>query len=111
MWVMHLQQEIFIARDISWINEPQDDVFDAMVKIRYNTPPAPARCEKMGNDVKVTFSVSVSAITPGQIAAFYDPGDEEIWGGGYIEKYLQHTEFVPGSRDLPAYDEVCGIFR
>lgn len=106
----HLETSTCWAKDISWINEPSGEYFEAMVKIRYNTPSALAECQKVGSDVLVTFKTPVVAVTPGQIAAFYDPTDEEIWGGGYIEKHLPHTEFTPG-RTLPAFDEVCGVFR
>lgn len=107
----HLQCQTFLAKAVSWIHEPEEDLFEAMVKIRYNTPPSPAVCQKIGNDVKVTFQVPVSAITPGQIAAFYDLGNTEIRGGGYVENYLTHSEFIPGTRVLPTYDEACGIFQ
>lgn len=107
----HLACETFTARDVSWINEPAGDVFEAMVKIRYNTPAALARCEKQGNHVVVTFREPLTAVTPGQIAAFYDSTDTEIWGGGYVERHLSHQPFVAGTRELPSYDEACGIFR
>lgn len=105
----HLAQQTFRAKSISWISEPVADRFSAMVKIRYNTPSAMARCEKDGSDINVTFETPASAITPGQIAAFYDPSGEELLGGGYIENYLKHPEFTPGE-PLPRYDESCGIF-
>ncbi len=107
----HLQKQQFWAKDVSWIYEPPSESFEAMVKIRYNTPASIAQCQKAGPDILVTFQEPVSAITPGQIAAFYDPSDTEIWGGGYIEKYRTHPQFVPGERHLPTYDEACGIFR
>jgi tRNA-uridine 2-sulfurtransferase len=107
----HLGSQTFRARDVSWINQPIEETFEAMVKIRYNTPPALAICRMDGHDVLVTFTQPVAAITPGQIAAFYNSTDTELWGGGYIENYLSHEEFVPGARELPSYDEVCGIFR
>lgn len=107
----HLEQTRFVAKDVSWINEPDADGFASMVKIRYNTPAQHAQCRKLGDDVEVTFTEPMSAVTPGQIAAFYDPGDTEIWGGGYIENHLKHTPFEAGQRALPSYDEVCGVFR
>jgi tRNA-uridine 2-sulfurtransferase len=106
----HLETVTFQANDVSWINEPAGEIFESMVKIRYNTPPALARCEKSGNDVLVTFHAPMSAITPGQIAAFYDIENTELLGGAYIQKHLKHEAFVPG-RELPSFDEACKIFR
>lgn len=107
----HLEQTVFITQDVSWINPPTSQTFESMVKIRYNTPPAMATCETDGTKIKVSFHKPMSAVTPGQIAAFYDPSDTELWGGGYIESHLTHKPFIPGSKPLPSYDEACGIFR
>jgi tRNA-specific 2-thiouridylase len=112
----HLEQTIFQAQDVSWICEPEADEFKAMVKIRYNTPAAMATCRKLTNNagaqqVEVIFDEPAMAVTPGQIAAFYDVTDTEILGGGYIGAHLVHRPFVPGQRELPSYDDVCGIFR
>lgn len=107
----HLGSQAFLATDVSWIREPASETFEAMVKIRYNTPPSLAHCRKTGRNVEVAFVEPVSAVTPGQIAAFYDPADTELWGGGYVERHLSHATFTPGQRDIPSYDEVCGIFR
>ena len=106
----HLQQQVFQVKDVSWIRPPESANFEAMVKIRYNTPAALADCQLDGDHVRVYYRTPMSAVTPGQIAAFYSPDDTEILGGGYIEKHLDHAAFVPG-RTLPAYDEACGLFR
>lgn len=107
----HLESQAFLTKAVSWIHEPKSETFEAMVKIRYNTPALLATCQKQGADIMVSLHTPALAITPGQIAAFYDPTDTELWGGGYIDKHLLHSEFVPGSRELPSFDEACGIFR
>jgi len=107
----HLERRVFIAKEVSWINEP-GPAFQAMVKIRYNTPAALADCQKLNDtDVAVSFMDPALAVAPGQIAAFYDITDTELLGGGYIETHLQHADFISGERQLPSYDEACGTFK
>lgn len=54
------------------------------VQIRYRAAPAAARCEVLGDDrLRIEFECAQRAITPGQIAAFYD--GNVVLGGGYIE--------------------------
>ena len=55
----------------------------AQVKIRYNSPPAPATLQPNGDTVEVVFDNPVRAVTPGQSTVFYD-GDF-LLGGGIIE--------------------------
>ena len=55
-----------------------------MVKIRYATPAAMATVRPEGERLLVRFDGPVRAITPGQIAAFYE-GDEVV-GGGIITR-------------------------
>jgi len=42
--------------------------------------------------LKVTLSEHQSAITPGQIAAFYDTDFRQLYGGGYIDRHLVHRD-------------------
>jgi len=107
----HLDASRFVTKHTNWIHPPPSDNFEAMVKIRYNTPAQLAQCEIQGDNVLVEFVEPISAITPGQIAAFYDPTDTELWGGGFIEDHLVHQPFEKGKRELPTYDEACGVFR
>ncbi len=54
-----------------------------MAKIRYNSKPAAATIEKIGDDrIRCTFDSPQCAITPGQSVVFYQ--DDHILGGGTI---------------------------
>jgi tRNA-uridine 2-sulfurtransferase len=68
-----------------------DEGMEAIVKIRYKDPGAPARLymtqEADGQKVRVEFFHSVKAIAPGQSAVFYDGEDGgDVIGGGWIER-------------------------
>ena len=91
-----LNSKSLIADDFAWAGgaEP-DEAFDAMVKIRLASKPAPAKIEKYikdGNDKneykgqpwKVTFVEPQRAVAPGQSAVLYKDG--VILGGGVIYK-------------------------
>ena len=57
------------------------------VKIRYNSPPAPARLDVLDSGrIRVQFESPQRAITPGQSAVFYS-GDK-LLGGGIIARSL-----------------------
>ena len=61
----------------------RETLFRASTRIRYNQSPAPSRVQPAGNDsVDVIFDEPQFAVTPGQVAAFYD--GEELVGGGWI---------------------------
>jgi tRNA-uridine 2-sulfurtransferase len=119
---VHLQRSTFIVKDVSWLSlppaenaswdKPVPKPFEAMVKIRYNSPPALAWVEPFETDsngfsqLKVTLNEPFSAITPGQIAAFYDTYFQQLYGGGYIDHYLLHhtlsdTEWENLRQNLP----------
>jgi tRNA-specific 2-thiouridylase len=54
------------------------------VKIRYNSPLYNCKLEFKDDRALVLLKESVNAITPGQVAAFYE--DDSLIGGGIIEK-------------------------
>jgi len=70
--------------DINFISgEPPSKEFNADVKIRYSSPGVPAKIVLgEGNTAIVYFEKSVSSVTPGQSAVFYN-GDI-LLGGGVI---------------------------
>ncbi len=69
--------------DINWIGGPPEDrVFEAEVKIRYNHGGARCSVEIEDGLAHVTFDEPQFAVTPGQVAVFYD--GLEVIGGGFI---------------------------
>ncbi len=83
--VMH--RKLF-ATDVNWLtNEPQSS-FRAKVKIRYNDEGVSTRVSPQEGCVVVEFDEPVSAVTPGQLAAFYvqEGENSRVVGGGWIDK-------------------------
>lgn len=71
--------------DINWIaGRPGADRFEADVKIRYNHGGARCSVEIDDGAAHVTFDEPQFAVTPGQVAVFYD--GQEVIGGGFIGK-------------------------
>lgn len=67
--------------DINWIQAPPEQSIWIDIKIRYKTPTVLAKLHPINkNQAKVTFQSSQSAITPGQIAVFYQ-GNSVIGAG------------------------------
>ncbi|MFN4219052.1 MAG: MnmA/TRMU family protein, partial [Candidatus Bipolaricaulia bacterium] len=65
------------------------------VKIRYRSPRVPATLELLDDGrVRVRFAQPQRAVTPGQIAVFYE--GERVLGGGVIERALRQAD-VAGS--------------
>lgn len=72
-----------VAGHINWIlGEPPAAQFDAVVKIRYKSPPMPAQITICDNRAHMAFQTPLRDITPGQVAVMYN-GDE-VLGGGII---------------------------
>jgi len=77
-----------VASEVNWvgIEEPREPL-TARVQIRYRHAATPARVEPLDRSrVRVVFEAPQPAVTPGQAAVFYDPTNETILGGGWIEK-------------------------
>jgi len=88
-----LCQRRLVGREMVWMGpRPEVSRFAAMVQIRYNHRGTAGRVtvRKMGDDdydtIEVDFEQPVSAITPGQAVVLYDPQNEYIIGGGWIER-------------------------
>jgi tRNA-specific 2-thiouridylase len=77
-----------VAAGVNWISFPQlEREVEARVQIRYRHPGAPAILSPLeGRRVRVDFRIPQRSVTPGQAAVFYQ--DEEVLGGGWIEKAL-----------------------
>lgn len=105
----HLQSTTFTVLSPNWLDARFSQApaypFEAMVKIRYNSPPTLGLVERLNPDLpgdetlKVTLNQPQSAITPGQIAAFYDTEFRQLFGGGYIEKHLSHQPMTDADWD------------
>lgn len=91
----HLDSTTFIVQQANWL-DPRFEAataypLECMVKIRYNSPPTMGFVEQLDDTrLQVTLRQPVSAITPGQIAAFYDMDFRQLYGGGYIDRHLTH---------------------
>jgi tRNA-specific 2-thiouridylase len=89
--LMHRQ---LLATDVNWLIDEPASAFCARVKIRYRDIGASAlvcptcRTSPKGNNVSVEFDEAKSAITPGQLAAFYvqEGSNYKVVGGGWIDK-------------------------
>ncbi len=80
-----LGQQEMTVQDINWIagTAPAEE-FQAEVKIRYKSTPAPARIVPLpAAKARVEFAQPARDITPGQLAVFYQ--GELVAGGGLIE--------------------------
>ncbi len=75
----------------SWIDgvAPGEE-FDAEVKVRYKSPPVPARVRVEGDSLRIEFSRPQRAVTPGQSAVMYE-GDRVI-GGATIARAVSAGE-------------------
>lgn len=96
----HLETTRFRVKQVSWLDKPVNTAFESMVKIRYNTPPSLGKVfedPQTPGQLIVELYAPQMAITPGQIAAFYDPEFHQLYGGGYIETFVSHTPFDPNA--------------
>ena len=75
------------ASEVNWIlPATPDEPFEALAKIRYNSPVEKAMVYPMGKDkVKVVFEEPQPAITAGQVLGIYDLTDTYVLGGGWID--------------------------
>ncbi len=73
-----------VLSDISFLYPQKNNVFDAMVKIRYNMQAKKARCTVIDGFIEIDFYESVSSVTAGQSGVIYDITDGHLIGGGII---------------------------
>jgi len=76
------------ATGTNWLIDEPVSPFRATVKIRYNSKGVSATVTPQDNIAVVEFEKPVSAITPGQLAAFYvqEKNNSRLIGGGWIDK-------------------------
>jgi len=77
------------ATNTNWLIDEPASPFRAKVKIRYNSKGAFATVIPQDNHVIAEFDEPVSAITPGQLAAFYvqEEKNNRLIGGGWIDRW------------------------
>ena len=87
-----------------WVaGAPPADEFEALVKVRYKSPPAPATVRVHRDEIEVEFRRPLRAVTPGQAAVIYD--GERVIGGGTItrtEARRARAAILPESSVRPA---------
>ncbi len=83
--LMHKKLQV---TDVNWLGDRPASACLWRVKIRYNDEGAFASVRPQGDSAAVEFDEPKSAITPGQLAAFYvnEGKNSKIVGGGWIEK-------------------------
>jgi len=80
LWV----REVKVHR-LNWLAEALLPEAQVRVQIRYRQKPVSARVRTLDSaGAVIAFDDPVRAVTPGQVAAFYD--DDRLLGGGIIEK-------------------------
>ena len=86
-----VMQKKLRATAANWLIDKPVSPFRAKVKIRYNSKGALATVTPQDNSVAVEFDEPVSAITPGQLAAFYiqEGKNNRLIGGGWIDKLAE----------------------
>lgn len=75
-----------LVNNINWsLPEYSENDFEALCKIRYNSPAKLAKIKHLGdNSIEITFNEAESAITPGQMAVIYSIDNKFLIGGGLI---------------------------
>jgi tRNA-specific 2-thiouridylase len=77
-----LSKQLFVTDYNIAKYETLPENFRALVRIRYKDAGTMATITQEGNRLRCDFDLSVSAVTPGQSAVFYD--GEDVIGGGII---------------------------
>lgn len=75
------------AAEMNWLTDrvPQEP-FEALAKIRYNSPTVPATVIPLPEAcARVVFRDPQSAVTSGQVLGIYDDTDTYLLGGGWID--------------------------
>lgn len=81
----------------SWVEDgPPAPVFEAHVKVRYKSPPVPARVQVTDAGLEIEFSLPQRAVTPGQAAVLYE--GERVIGGATIASSASINEPIGTSR-------------
>ena len=77
-YILNKPISLFLFLDDQWM--------DCHAKFRYRQQDIPVKIKKMGNETIIVQSdVPLKAITPGQIAVFYDKNTEQVIASGIID--------------------------
>jgi tRNA-uridine 2-sulfurtransferase len=95
-----LETYAFKVKQVNWLADPAQHE-TVMVKVRYAGEPVLATLtldpETTADCLEPSYAVTLhepaTAVTPGQIAAFYDATNTQLLGGGFIETHLTHRPF------------------
>jgi len=81
-----LYKDTLTATNVNWISIPEPtETLTCTAKIRLAQTPQPCRVEKLTDgSYQVRFASPISAITPGQVVAFYDA--DLVLGAGFIRQ-------------------------
>jgi len=86
-----LANDGLLATDLNWIILPPGSPLEATCKIRYRQRPVACTIiPQPDNRAEVRFKVPEKSVTPGQAVVFYR--DDEVLGGGWIEKAIMKVE-------------------
>ena len=90
----YLLHEKLTVHGLRWTDGvARKNSFNALTKIRYNHDPAPSRIvPESDSSAAVRFGEAQFAVTPGQVAAFYD--GQELVGGGWIGQEPDNMEIA-----------------
>lgn len=77
-----LSQKSCQVEEINWNSEDKKTIPDIITKIRYSHPGALSTLLRQGSDGTVVFDDPQNAVTPGQVAVFYD--STKVMGAGMI---------------------------
>ncbi|MBX2860705.1 MAG: tRNA 2-thiouridine(34) synthase MnmA [Vampirovibrio sp.] len=110
----HLDTTRFRVQSPNWLVDelanPSVYPYESMVKIRYNSPPELGTVHWVDEStLEVELTQPKDAVTPGQIAAFYDTDYQQLYGGGYIEAHVNHNAFDKETRQQNLPDLNCQI--
>ena len=73
-----------VIRNLNFAYPPNQNKFDAMVKIRYNMSAQKANVNILDDYAEIEFYEPVNSITAGQAGVIYDINDGHLIGGGQV---------------------------
>lgn len=116
----HLESSQFTLKSMNWLDADFQARFlaegrlETLVKVRYAGEPTVATL--LATPDAETFTVELaepaSAVTAGQIAAFYTPDNVQLLGGGFIEVFHEPKPFdADNAPPLPDLNASCPIIQ